>query len=123
MTMTGPRSEPPMPMFDVGNRFALVAFPRSGADLLGKVLHMLSGGLHLRHQVFTLDDQGLIGWATESDMKDSTIFSKIDFIATKHSISEFFNLGLFEKLAEEFESFLGDAVFGVVDEEIVPTMG
>jgi hypothetical protein len=108
---------------DVGNRLALVAFPRSGADLLGKVLHMLSGGLHLRHQVFTLDDQRLIGRATESDMKDSTIFSKIDFIATKHSISEFFHFGLFEKLAEEFESFWSDAVFGVVDEEIVPTMG
>ena len=95
---------------DVGNRLALVAFPRSGADLLGKVLHMLTGGLHLRHQVFALDDQGLIGRATESDMKDSTIFSKIDFIAAKHSISEFFNLGLFEKLAEEFEGFRGDAI-------------
>jgi hypothetical protein len=56
-------------------------------------------------------------------MKDSTIFSKIDFIAAKHSISEFFHFGLFEKLAEEFESFWGDAVFGVVDEEIVPAMG
>jgi hypothetical protein len=84
---------------------------------------MLSGGLHLRHQVFTLDDQGLIGRATESDMKDSTIFSKIDFIAAKHSISEFFNFGLFEKLAKEFEGLWGDAVFGVIDEEIVPAMG
>jgi hypothetical protein len=71
---------------------------------------MLSGSLHLRHQVFALDDQGLIGRATESDMKDSTIFSEIDFVAAKHAISEFFNLGLFEKLAEEFESFRGDAI-------------
>jgi hypothetical protein len=84
---------------------------------------MLSGGLHLRHKVFALDDQGLIGRATESDMKDSTIFCKIDFITAKHSISEFFNFGLFEKLAKEFEGFWSDAVFGVVDEEIVPAMG
>ena len=84
---------------------------------------MLAGGFDLRHQVFALDDQGLIGGATESDMKDSTIFSKIDFIAAKHSISEFFDFGLFEKLAEEFESFWGNAVFGIVQKEIIPAMG
>jgi hypothetical protein len=71
---------------------------------------MLTGGLHLRHQVFALDDQGLIGRATESDMKDSTIFSEIDFIATKHSISELLDFGLFEELAEEFKSLQGDAI-------------
>jgi hypothetical protein len=84
---------------------------------------VFAGGFDLRHQVFALDDQGLIGRATESDMKDSTIFSKIDFIAVEHSISEYFNFGLFEKLAEEFESFWSDEVFGVVDEKIVPAMG
>ena len=56
-------------------------------------------------------------------MKYSTIFSKIDFITAKHPISEFFHFGLFEKLAEEFESFWADAVFGVVDEEVVPAVG
>jgi hypothetical protein len=71
---------------------------------------MLSGVLDLRHQVFALDYQGLIRRATESDMKDSTIFSKIDFIATKHSISELLDFGLFEKLTEEFEGFRGDAI-------------
>jgi hypothetical protein len=71
---------------------------------------MLSSGLDLRHQVFALDDQGLIGRATESDMKDSTIFSEIDFISTKHSISELFDFGLFEELAEEFKSFRGDTI-------------
>jgi hypothetical protein len=71
---------------------------------------MLSSGLNLRHQVFALDDEGLIGRATESDMKDSTIFSEIDFIAAKHSISELLDFGLFEKLAEEFKSFRGDAI-------------
>ena len=95
---------------DVGNRLALVPFPRPGADLLGKDLHVLTGSLDLRHQVFALDDQGLIGRATESDMKDSTIFSEIDFIAAKHSISELLDFGLFEELAEEFKSFRGDAI-------------
>ncbi len=76
---------------------------------------MLAGGLDLRHQVFALNDQGLIAGATESDMKDSTSFSEIDLFAAKHSISEFFDFGLFEKLAKEFESFWGNAVFRVIN--------
>jgi hypothetical protein len=78
--------------------------------LIAKDLHVLTGSLHLRHQVFALDDQRLIGRATKSDMKDSTIFSEIDFIATKHSIPELLDFGLFEELAEEFKSFWGDAI-------------
>jgi hypothetical protein len=32
----------------------------------------------------------------------------------KHPISEFFDFGLLEELAKEFESFWGNAVFGIV---------
>ncbi len=71
---------------------------------------MASGGLDLRHQVFALDDQGLIGRATECDVEDRAVFSEVDLIAVKHSISELLDFGLFEKLAEEFESFRGDAI-------------
>jgi hypothetical protein len=91
--------------------------------LIGEALHVLAGGFDLRHQVFALDDQGLIARATKSDMKDSTIFSEIDLFAAKHSISEFFDFGLFEKLAKEFESFWGNAVFRVINEKIIPAVG
>jgi len=32
----------------------------------------------------------------------------------KHPISEFFDFGLLEKLSKKFESFWGNAVFGIV---------
>ena len=108
---------------DVGNRLSFVAFPRSRANLLGKNLHVLAGGLHLRHQVFALDEQGLVSWAAKGDVKDRAIFGTVDLIAAKHSISELFHFGFLDKLAEEFERFWGNAVFGVIDEEIVPAMG
>ena len=108
---------------DVGDWLALIAFPRSGANLLGKNLHVLAGGLYLRHHVLTVDEQGLVSGAAKGDVKDRAIFGTVDLIATKHSISELFHFGFLEKLAKEFESFWGDAVFGVINEEIVPAMG
>jgi hypothetical protein len=56
-------------------------------------------------------------------MQNRTIFSEIDLFAAKHSISEFFDFGLFEKLAKEFESFWGNAVFGVINEKVIPAVG
>ncbi|KRO61960.1 MAG: hypothetical protein ABR82_09050 [Verrucomicrobia subdivision 6 bacterium BACL9 MAG-120507-bin52] len=84
---------------------------------------MLAGGLYLRHHVLTVDEEGLVGRTAEGDMKDRAIFGTVDLIATKHSISEFLHFGFLEKLAEEFESFWGDAVLRVVEKEIVPAMG
>jgi hypothetical protein len=90
---------------DVGDRLACVPLPQSRTNLFGENLHVLAGGFDFRHEVLSIDKEGLIGGASEGDVEDRSIFGEIDLFATEHPVAEFFYLSFFEELAEKVKSF------------------
>ena len=56
--MTGPRSEPPIPMFTtLRMRSPVAPRPRTGADTLGEVRHPIQHRVHLRDDIDPVDDE------------------------------------------------------------------
>ena len=51
-------------------------------------------------------------------MQYGTIFGDVDFFACEHLIAPAFNIGFARQLKQQRQGFIGNAVFGVIQQQI-----
>ena len=66
----------------------------------------------------TINHNGLIGPISKSNMKYSSVFSKIDFFSIKHGITSGFNIARLGQVDQKLKSFLSDSIFWIVNKDI-----
>ncbi len=108
---------------DIGDGLAGIPFPLPGADGLGEFAHVGEDGVDARHDVLAIDEDGPVGAVSQGDMKDGTIFGDIDFFAAEHPIAPIFDFGEPGKVEQQAQGFIGDAIFGEIQQNVVEAEG
>ena len=112
--ISGPRSEPPIPMLtDVGDDLVGIAQPAAAADFVCKFAHALEDVVDFGHDVFAVNDDGGVGAVAQGDVEDGAVFGGVDFFATEHLLHAFGYAGFTGKLEQQCHGFVVDAVFGI----------
>ncbi len=116
--MTGPRSDPPMPMLTM-LRIGLPVWPLQSpdADPVGEGGHAVEDLVHLVHDVDAVDDERRPFRHAERDVEDRAVLGHVDAVAGEHHVAALLELGLSGELEEQRERLVGDAVLGVVEVE------
>ncbi len=116
--MTGPRSEPPMPMLMM-LRMRLPVWPfHAPLRTLSEKADILSEhGVHAGNDVFAVDHDRFAFGRAQGDVQDGAVFRDVDLVAAKHRFDVLLQAALFGELEEQLERFIGDAVLRVIEED------
>ena len=101
----------------VANPFAGVALPVSAPDPVGEVGHFVEHCMNLRDHVFAVDDDGGPLGGAQRHVQNRPVFRDIDLLAVEHGIDPISQTAFFRQLKEQFEGFIGDAIFRVIEIE------
>ena len=70
------------------------------------------------NSLLTINDYGLIWPISKSNMKYSSVFSKIDFFSIEHGITSCFNIARLGQVDQKLKSLLRDSIFWIVNKDI-----
>ena len=73
--------------------------------------------MYLRHHVLAIDQDGRILRGAQRGVQDGAFFGDVDLVALEHGVDARAKAAFVGELQEELERFVGDAVFGVVEED------
>ena len=99
---------------DILNGLAGMAFPVAGTNLIGKGLHLLEHGMHLRDDILAINlDHGIL-WRTQRHVQDGAVFGGVYFFAGEHRFDPRLQVGGFGQAEQKFHRFGRDAVLGII---------
>ena len=84
---------------------------------------MSEDGVDGGHDVLAVNEDGAIGAISECDVEDGAVFGDVDFVAAEHAIAPFLDFGVSGEVQEEAEGFIGDAIFGEIQENVAEAKG
>ena len=113
--MTGPRSEPPMPMLTT-LRMRLPVYPchspvrtrRAKSDILSNTA-CTSGTTSL-----TIDEDALVPRRAQRHVQHGAVLGDVDLIAAEHGVDALAQAALRGEVQQQTQRLVGDAVLGVV---------
>jgi len=89
VAITGPRSEPPMPMLTTFlMRFPVMSLPRAAADAVGETGHLVEHGVHVWNDVLPVHDDRGVPRGAEGDVEDRP-FRDVDLLSAEHRVDPF----------------------------------
>ena len=102
--ITGPRSEPPMPMLTMFvTALAGVAGPGAGADAFGEAGHPVQHRVDGRHDVLAVDDDRGAFRRAQRDVQHRAVFRDVDPVAAEHRVDTLAQAALLGELHEQRE--------------------
>ncbi len=75
-------------------------------------------GVHAGHDIVPINEDGSIGPIAEGDVENGPVFGDIDLVAAEHAVAPIFDLGLPGQIDQKSKGFIGNAVFGKVQQNI-----
>ncbi len=103
---------------DIGDRLAGISLPLAGADGLGEFAHVRQHGVDAGHDVLAIDQDRAVGAIAQGDVQDGPVFGDVDLVAAEHAVAPFLDLGLSGQIEQQAQGFIGDAVFGEIQENV-----
>ncbi len=116
--MTGPRSEPPMPILITF--FTLLAgetLPRARAHAVGERRHLVQHRMHFRNHVYAVGKNLLRLRRAQRHMQHRPVLRQIDLFAAEHGITPFLKARLFRQFDQQLDGLVSDAVFRIIEEQ------
>ena len=104
---------------DVGDRLAGVARPRAAADRLAELAHVREHRVHLRHHVLAVDEDRPVRAVAQRDVQDGAVLGGVDLLAAEHLLGPPLQVGLLARCSSRADRLVGDAVLGVVEQDVV----
>ncbi len=101
---------------DVANALASVTFPGAGTNAVTKGRHFIEYGMHIGDDVFPVNENSGVFGCAQCNMKDRAIFGDVDFVTAEHRIDVGLQAGFFGEGEKKLQSFVGNAIFGIVEE-------
>ena len=97
--MTGPRSEPPMPML-MTLRMRLPVWPVQAprAHAVGEGRHLVEHGVDLGHDVLAVDDDRRALRRAQRHVQDGAVLGDVDLLAAEHRVDARAQAGLLGEL-------------------------
>jgi hypothetical protein len=78
---------------------------------------LIEHGVDFRHEVLAIHYDGRICWRSQGHVQYRAVFGDVNLPPTKHRVDALVQGGLLHQLHEEFESLVGDAILGVIQEK------
>src|SRR5712664_434834 len=126
--MTGPRSDPPIPMlttfrirfpvwpFQRPSRTRVAnAWPSSVPDAGRELGHAVEHRVHFGDHVLAVDENRLVAGRPEGHVEHRAVLGHVDLLAAEHGVDALAQPGLLGELDEETERLVGHAVLRVVE--------
>ena len=99
--ITGPRSEPPMPMLmTLRMRLPVCPFHSPLRTRLAKSGHLVEDGVDLGHHVLAVDDDRRTSRRAQRDVQDRSLLRDVDLLAAEHRVDPRPQAGFLRKLHE-----------------------
>src|SRR5712691_6506138 len=119
--ITGPRSEPPMPMLTMSEiRLPVSPFH---SPLRRRPVKSRQHRVDLRHDVLAVDEDRFPRAVAQRHVQDRAILGAVDLLAREHPIAPGLHLRLPRQQKEKAHGLLGDAVLGDIDEQVLEAQG
>ncbi len=103
---------------DVGERLAGETAPRAAANFFDETAHFVQHRIDAGHDVLAVDVYGAVGAVAQGDVQHRSLFRRVQLLPAKHRLDRFGHLRLAGKAKKKRHRFIGDAIFGVVKQEV-----
>ena len=79
--------------------------------------------MHAGYDVIAIDENFLAGRDSKSDMENCAVFGKVDLLPGEHGLGTTLEVDLFSEGGKQLQGFVGNAVFGVVEQQAFGLQG
>lgn len=107
----------------ITDRFSGKPAPAPGMHLFDKASHLRQDSIDRRHDILPLNQDGTPGTIAQRNMKGRPLLRTIDRRPRKHATDFFFKIALSGKIAQKPEGLSGNAIFGIVEQQIFELEG
>jgi hypothetical protein len=108
---------------EVPDRSAGVPRPGARANLLREILHPRQHGLDLGHDIPAVRLDPGVRTVAQGHVEHGAVFGFVDPVAGEHALDRFPQAAALRQLDQQAEGFRGDAVLGVVHEDVLEADG
>ena len=114
--MTGPRSDPPMPMLTT-LRIGLPVCPVQAplAHAIGEVRHPVEHGVHLGHDVLAVDQDRRAARRAQRHVEHGPFLRDVDLLAAEHGVDAGAQAAVLREADEQRQRVLGDPVLRIIE--------
>ncbi len=91
-----------------------MALPRALPDAVGKVGHLVEDSVYLRYHIFAFYGKRRPAWCPQRYVQNRPVLRDIYLLTTKHGVDSLPQAGFLSQLNEEFERFIGNAIFRII---------
>ena len=88
-------------------------------NAFGEVAYLLEHAVDGRHDILAINIDRAVAAIPQCSVQYGTVFGDIDFLAAEHSVAPLFDVTLACKFEEQGERFVGDAVLGEVQQDVL----
>ena len=99
---------------DVANALARVTFPRTAADAVGKIGHLVEDGMDFWHNVLTIDHDRCAFRCAQRHVQHGAVFRNVDLVTPEHGVDPLTQSRLVCQLHEELQSLIRNAILRVI---------
>ena len=104
--MTGPRSEPPMPiLITLRMRLPVWPFQAPLRTRSAKVGHLVQNGMDLGHDILAVVDDRSAARRAQGDVKHRALLRDVDLVAAEHGVDALAQPRLLGKLQQQSPAF------------------
>jgi hypothetical protein len=100
---------------DVADALTSEALPRAAAHAFGERAHLIEHGVHLRHDILTIDNDMRVARGAQGDMQHGAIFGHVDLVAAKHRVDTLAQVALLSQLQQQLQRLICDSMLGIVE--------
>ena len=116
--MTGPRSEPPIPMLiTLRMRFAGMPLPFAASHAVAEGRHLVEDCVNPGDHVSAVHLDGRVARRSQCHVQDGAVLRAVDFLPVEHGLDAAPQAGFFGELEQKTQRFAGHAILGVVEED------
>ena len=98
-------------------RLPVWPFQRAAPDAIGELGHLVQHGMHLRHNVLAVHEDGGVFRRAQRDVQHGAVLGDVDLVPAEHRVDALAQAGFLRQLHQQLEGLVGDAVLGVIQEE------
>src|SRR5579883_1550369 len=114
--ITGPRSEPPMPML-MTLRIGRPVCPRHAPHTRGEVRHPVEHGVHVGDDVPAVEHDRCPAGRPQRHVEHGALLGRVDLVAAEHGLDPLAQAGRRGERAQQPQGLVHDPVLGVVEAE------
>ena len=116
--MTGPRSEPPIPIFTTfRTRFPRLPLPFAAPEALGEYGHAVEHTMDLPYDIDPIHNERGLARHPKRNMQDCPVLREVDSIPSEHRLDPLSETALLSECNQQSDRLVSDAVLRVVEVE------